>query len=235
MSGLKWRAAGFAALMLFAVGLAACGDSEPDQRKAFIGFLQTRILDKPGVHIPRPTDGDIKSFGPYAAHYAIIVNFVNNADLSAMNKKLNDSLPKLASAQDLIDRRAEIRAAGEGMGAVFKEGDIKLAETIKARDALIQPDDLKAVYDAAFDKVIVKPMQGFHETIPIAQEIVTAAANLGDYLYAHRDKVKIVGTVPQAADAKTQAEMNALASALNANGPRLNDAQRRLRVILQGS
>jgi hypothetical protein len=232
---IKRRVVVFAALTLFAFGLAACGDSEPDQRKAFIGFLQTRILDKPGVHIPQPTDDEIKSFGPYAAHYAVIVNFVNNVDLSAMNKKLNDSLPKLTSAQDLIDRRVEIRAAGQRMGEVFKEGDVKLAATIKERDALKQPDDLKAVYDAAFDKVIVKPTQVFRETMPIAQEIVTAAANFGDYMYAHRDKVKIVGKVPHATDAKTQAEVNALATALNANGTRLNDAQQRLRIILQGS
>jgi hypothetical protein len=64
---------------------------------------------------------------------------------------------------------------------------------------------------------------------------VTAAANFGDYMYAHRDKVKIVGTSVQASDPKTQAEVNALAAALNSNAPRMNDAQRRLRIVLQGT
>ena len=36
--------------------LAGCGDDEPKQRKAFIEFLQTRIVDKPGVHVPRLND-----------------------------------------------------------------------------------------------------------------------------------------------------------------------------------
>ena len=51
-----------------------------------------------------------------------------------------------------------------------------------AHEASKQPDDLKTVYDKAFAKIIAEPMQGFHDTVPIALEIVTAAANLGDYL-----------------------------------------------------
>ena len=42
-----------AAVLVAAFGIAAC-DSEPAQRKAFIEFLQTRIVGKPGVHVPKP-------------------------------------------------------------------------------------------------------------------------------------------------------------------------------------
>jgi Protein of unknown function (DUF3053) len=235
MTVINCRAAGIAALFLLAVGLAACGDSEPDQRKAFIGFLQTRIIDKFGVHIARPTGEEKKSFGPYAAHYAVILDFFEDIDLVAKSEKINDALPKLHSAQDLIDRRAEVRLAADRMGEGLKEIDVKLAAIQKARDALKQPDDLKAVYDAAFDKIITKPVQGFHETTPLAQQIAVAAANFGDYMAAHRDTVKIVGTSPQATDRKTQIEVNALANALNSLGPRMNDAQRRMRIMLYGS
>ena len=40
-------------LMMFA--LSGCGDKEPAQRKAFIDFLQTRILDKPVLAVPQLT------------------------------------------------------------------------------------------------------------------------------------------------------------------------------------
>ncbi|MBV8429259.1 MAG: DUF3053 family protein, partial [Hyphomicrobiales bacterium] len=30
-------------------------------------FLQTRILDKPGVHVPKPSEEETKSFGDYEA------------------------------------------------------------------------------------------------------------------------------------------------------------------------
>ena len=52
--------------------LAGCGGNEGQQRAAFTEFLQTRILDKPGVHLPRLSDEDKAHFGPYADHYAII-------------------------------------------------------------------------------------------------------------------------------------------------------------------
>ena len=101
--------------------------------------------------------------------------------------------------------------------------------------ALKQPDDLKTVYDAAFDKVIGAPLRGFHESTPIAQSIATAAANLGDYVASHGDGVKIVGTSLQAKEKRTQAEVDTLVNALNSNASRFNEAQRKLRIILQGS
>jgi len=229
--------AGLAALALVAcsITLAACGDSEPEQRKAFMAFLQTRIVDRPGVHVPIANDEDIKAFGPYIAHYKVITDFVGDSKLTAMNKTMNDALPALRSFQDLIDKRAEVKVGGERLREAIKAADTRLAETEKARAALKQPDDLKKVYDAAFDKVITKPMQGFRETTPIALDIIDAAVKLADYMVAHRDTVKIVGTSPQATDRKTQEEVNALANALNANAPRMNEAQRRLRILLQGS
>jgi Protein of unknown function (DUF3053) len=162
------------------------------------------------------------------------LGFIDDIDLVAKSKKIDDKLPKMRSAQDLIDKRAEVRLAAEHIGESMKEMDLKFAATIKARDALKQPDDLKTVYDTAFDKIVTKPVQGFREATPLAQQIAVAAANFGDYMAAHRDTVKIVGTSPQATDRKTQIEVNALATALNSLAPRMNDAQRRMRVLLYG-
>ena len=41
--------------LAFGFLLAACGNKEAEQRTAFIGFLQTRVLDKPGLRVPTPT------------------------------------------------------------------------------------------------------------------------------------------------------------------------------------
>jgi Protein of unknown function (DUF3053) len=62
------------ALVGFALSLAGCGE-EAAQRKAFIQFLQTRIIDKPGLHIPIMSDQDITNFGPYADQYRIMNGF----------------------------------------------------------------------------------------------------------------------------------------------------------------
>jgi hypothetical protein len=74
MSGGTFLAARAAAVLLIAFGLAAC-DSEPTHRKAFIEFLQTRIVDKPGVHVPKPNAEQSAAFGPYAKHYEVITEF----------------------------------------------------------------------------------------------------------------------------------------------------------------
>ena len=236
MNAFNRRGVALAALALLAgsLVLAACGDNEPEQRKAFMTFLQTRIIDRPGVHVPVANDEDIKSFGPSAAHYKVITDFVGDISLMAMNKTMNDALPQLRSFKDLIDKRAEVRLGGERLRETIKAADAKLAETEKAHAALKPPDDLKKVYDTAFDRVITKPMESFHETTPIALDIIAAAVKLADYMVAHSDTVKIVGTSPQASDRKTQDEVNALAVALNANAPRMNEAQRRLRIVLEG-
>ena len=45
----------FALALALPLLLAACGDKEPEQRAAFTQFLQTRIIDKPGVRVPQLT------------------------------------------------------------------------------------------------------------------------------------------------------------------------------------
>ena len=72
------RAAVFALLGLV---LAGCND-EPAERKAFITFLQTRIIDKPGLHVPHLTPEEEKSFGDYAKQYAVITDFNDGLDKS---------------------------------------------------------------------------------------------------------------------------------------------------------
>ena len=63
-----------AALIALAAPLAACGDGEAEQRKAFIGFLQD-INGRSGVHFLVPTAADEKAFGPYLQQYAIIMDY----------------------------------------------------------------------------------------------------------------------------------------------------------------
>jgi len=60
--------------ILFAATLAgfSWSNSEADQRKAFIAFLQD-INNRPGIHFLVPTPNDEKALGPYLQHYAIIL------------------------------------------------------------------------------------------------------------------------------------------------------------------
>ena len=103
--------------------LAACGDKEPEQRAAFTQFLQTRIVDKPGVRVPKLTEEEKKSFGDYAAQYAVITDF--NAAMDASVKPMGNLMQKGAvrSLNDVIARRDDIKTVqtalkdmGEALG-----------------------------------------------------------------------------------------------------------------------
>jgi hypothetical protein len=62
--GLNRRAFALTGTLVLALATAGCFDNEPQQRRAFIAFLQTRIIDKPGLHIPIMSDHDVADFGP---------------------------------------------------------------------------------------------------------------------------------------------------------------------------
>jgi Protein of unknown function (DUF3053) len=230
---LSRRAVAFVALIAVAGGLAACGGSEEEQRKAFIQFLQTRIVDKPGIAIPQPTAEEKIAFGRYAADYDVILNFANSADPATAYRKFNYSLPRMDTASNMLARRAENRLAGRRIRAVLKNCYDRAAEAQEARAGLKLPDDLKSVYNAAFEKVITTPVEGLKKIAPIAQKLAKAAADLGDYLYIHPDKVLANGNNFQIADTATHDSLVALTDELNANRKLFFAEQARLQPIFQ--
>ena len=103
---------------LIASTLAAC-DNEETQRNTFTTFLQTRILDKKGLHVPTLTEDEKKSFGVYADHYAVIANFHGEMDSTIkgpMMKAVRSGM--ITSVSDLVTRRKDL--------AVIREGVIKM-------------------------------------------------------------------------------------------------------------
>jgi len=109
-----------------------------------------------------------------------------------------------------------------------------LADAEAKRAALKQPDDLKPIYAAAFERSVSAPAQAFLATIPVAIDQLTAALAVADYLESHRAAVKVNGSNIQTADNKTRAEVTQLLTAMNAQNQRFKDAQERMRVVTQG-
>ncbi len=104
------------ALVILVLILPGCGDDEPTQRKAFIEFLQTRIIDKPGLHVPKLTEEETKKFGDYAKQYAIIADFNERLDQSVaepMQKAMQNG--SIRSLGDVAARHADFVAVRDGM------------------------------------------------------------------------------------------------------------------------
>jgi DUF3053 family protein len=158
------RAARGAMCIVFAATLAgfSWGNSEADQRKAFIAFLQD-INNRPGIHFLVPTANDEKAFGPYLQHYAIILDF--DKDMKApMDGFLAQAIklgfgpnPSPRTIEQMATASADLTAAKDAINKMEQVIETRLAKVNADRPALKQPDDLKAVYDKTFDKLVIAP------------------------------------------------------------------------------
>jgi hypothetical protein len=214
--------------------LTACGSSEPDQRAAFKQFLQTRIIDKPGVHVPKLTPDESKSFGDYTQHYAVITDF--NSGMDASTKPLNGFVQKGAfrSLGDVIERRDDLKTVQAGVNDLVVQLKQTLAKADAAHAQLKQPDDLKAVYDSAYDRTVSVPANTLLTVMPQVNGTFESGLKVADYVDAHKAQIQINGSVVQVTDPKVQAELNTLLQDLNAKAKVVQEAQTRMQAVLLG-
>jgi hypothetical protein len=216
------------------LALAACGSSEPDQRAAFKQFLQARIVDKPGVHVPKLTPDESKSFGEYATHYAVITDFNNGMDTSV--KPLGSLVQKstVRSLGDVVSRRDDLKAVQSGLNDMAAQLKAQQAKADSAHAQLKQPEDLKAVYDSAYDRTVSVPANTFLSVVPQINGALDSSLKVADYLDAHKAQIEINGPVVKVKDAKVQAELNALLQDLNAQAQTVQKAQARMQSMMLG-
>ena len=102
------------------------------------------------------------------------------------------------------------------------------------RAALKQPDDLKRVYDAAFDKLVTAPVQAMIASDKALLVVLDSSDKIAGYASEHRTKLTISGSQIRAADARTQAEFNALILAHQDAQKRFQEAQRNGDRVVNG-
>jgi hypothetical protein len=235
---IRSRAAVIAALIVLAAPLFACGDGEAEQRKAFISFLQD-INGRSGVHFLVPTAADEKAFGPYLQHYAIIMDYDNEMkapmdDFAAQIMKLGygpastaRTIEQMAATpQDLVVAKNAVDKMEQGM-------EMRLAKVNADRGALKQPDDLKAIYDKTFDKLVTAPTLAMENSAKTLETGLDASIKLADYINSHRGRLVVSGMQIQAKDQRTLDEVRPLLDAHQEAGARFVAAQREGQRILQ--
>ncbi|MET3495141.1 DUF3053 domain-containing protein [Variovorax boronicumulans] len=222
--------------LAFSLMLAACGNKEAEQRTAFIAFLQTRVLDKPGLRVPKPTEEEKASFGDYAAHYAVIADF-NEGMNKSVSQPMGEVVAKgaLRSIGDLATRRDDLKAAKEGLAGLRTALDQQLSKADAARAQLKQPEDLKQVYDKAYEKTVSAPAATFKEVFPALATTFDGALAVGDYLQKNKSKIQISGSSVTVTDPAVQAELNKMLQDLNSQSAAINAAQRKMQAMVRGS
>jgi hypothetical protein len=229
------RTAVLAALIAIAVGVAGCFGQEPAQRQAFIAFLQKRIIDKPGLHIPIMSDQDVANFGPYADQYRIMNGFhhrLNAAISGDLARAVQIGNPH--SLEDLVVHRGFISVMNKSMTKMKGEVDAALSETDAAHAALKQPADLKAVYDAAYDHMVTKPGNVFRELIPMMLSGLQKIEELAAFLDDHRNVVEYRGGIPTSRDASLRQQLAELIQGAVKASEISELIKRKLRAMAEG-
>ncbi|WP_024673238.1 DUF3053 domain-containing protein [Pseudomonas syringae] len=214
--------------------LAGCGDKEPEQRAAFTQFLQTRIIDKPGLHVPKLTEDEKKAFGDYTSHYAVISDF--GAGMDTAVQPLSSLMQKgsFHSVSDVVQRRGDLAAVQTGLDKVGEELTVEQGKADAAHAKLKQPDDLKVVYDKAYDRTVSVPANTFREVLPQIKGTFSTGLKVADYIEAHKSQIDIAGSAITVKDPVVQTELNKLLQELNDQGKNAQQAQGRLQSLMTG-
>lgn len=226
-------------VLAVALATAACGDSEADQRKAFIKFLDD-INQRTGVHFLMPGDADRAAFGDYMHHYTIILDF--NKDMKVIGAEYQDAMRKAGvgpgvqaqTLEQMVARRPMFPAMKAATNKTIDGFQSRLARANAERAALKQPDDLKAVYAAAFDKLVTRPVEAMIASDRALLAVLDSSEKIAGYADEHRAKLSIKGSQIRAADTRTQAEFNALIKAHQDAQKVFQEAQRNGDRVVNG-
>jgi hypothetical protein len=227
---------GLVALVAFAAApLAACGDKEADQAKAFAELLQSRVLDQPGVHIPILSDEEREKIGHYADDLAILKGF--NDDLGATAEKFGKAmhpapsniapldLPKYRS--DLVAARDFFPKAAAGVGGALAKAEGKRAN-------LRQPDAVKVKFDAAFEQLVSRPAKCLGDIVPLATPAIESEIAVADFIDAHKADLKVVGGKLASSKADLRKQLEALYANYMERFAKAQAARRELELAVEG-
>lgn len=226
-----------ALLSLLAAGAAlqGCGPNEQAQAAELQRWLQARVLDRQGLAVPRPTPEERSAFGRFAADYDVILAFHDRMNESVTGK-LGEVIRRgsFNRAQDFMDRKGDIAAAREGMRRMSEAMDGALKEAIDRKNALKQPDALKAVYDQAFDRIVTNPASVVREVFPVADSIFAQGLEFADFLTANKADFKFNGPIVETSKQNLLTDFNRRAQGLAQSGNGLLEAQRKMQALMRG-
>lgn len=214
------------AAVFLALLLTACGDKEPEQRKAFIDFLQNTVM-RSGEHLPALSEDQKQKFGNYVSDYAIIYGFsqqVNKAVDDGL-KPVVDQLTAIRVPQDYLTRRDALRQASGSLNVLGQQIQSAKTQADSSKAALKQPDDLKQVYDTVYNKVVTQPANSLTPLLPALQSLSQDVLQAGDYLQQQGAAVTFNNNGVQFSTRDQVAQYNTIMSNLAAKAPALSQAQ----------
>ena len=199
--------------------LAACGDSEPEQRKAFIDIIQKNVLDQRGGRLVFMNEAEKKAVGPYGAHFDFLIEAVQadeKFDLDGKTNTINKLTDALLRTEDAEKRRDILIEVDNLKNGVRKDLEGLIVELTAKKAALKQPDDLKVVFDKAYDKFVTAPADVALKIFNASDVFMKAVRDINDYVIANPKKVKYQGADILILDDSAEGAVNKLLEAQTA-------------------
>ena len=189
------HAAALCLLLAFSLlALGGCSDNEPENRRAFIAFLNEKVLPQKGVSLPELAGKQKKALGTYEKHYELLTDFQKN-----LAKEAGKNATELLALTEF--ENLEALAKGErSLKNAAKEADklqkfvLSLKEKAdKNKAGLSLPEDLAPVYNAAYDKVVALPADASARAFDAVHSVFAAILDLLDFINAHSRDMEIDG------------------------------------------
>jgi hypothetical protein len=214
------------AALLIVMQLTGCGDKEGEQRKAFSDFLQNTVM-RSGEHLPALSEDQKQRFGNYTNDYAIIYNFSQQVN-KAVDQGLRpvvDELSAIRVPQDYLTHRDTLRQTSGTLNMLAQQIQNAKNQADSSKAALKQPDDLKAVYDRIYAKVVTQPAASLMPLMPALQSLSQDVVQAGDFLQQQGARVSFNDNGVQFPTSQQASQYNTLMSNVAAKAQALTQAQ----------
>ncbi len=221
----RWLAPVVALLVVFQ--LTACGDKEPEQRKAFIDYLQNTVM-RSGQNLPTLSEDQRQKFGPYANDYTIIFNFSRQLKQS-INEGLAPAVNTIAQIhvpQDYLQQKGALQQAAGALNSVTQQIQTAKATADTVQAGLKLPDDLKAVYNQVYAQDVTQPANALLPVVPALAGFTQDIAAVGDFLSQQGTQVAFANGAVQLPTQQQVSQYNALMTGLLGKQQALVDAQK---------
>jgi Protein of unknown function (DUF3053) len=211
--------------------------SESNDAKALADFLKARIIDQPGVKFARPSAAEARSFGRFAADYAVIPQFHDElaAQFTEPFQKAVASARNFLAMDKLVKHRLDLATVRVSLDPITLALDAAVTKATTARAALNHPEPLKATFAAAYDKSVVQPITALREVLPVARSTFDAGLRLAGHMVSNEKFIKIKGVQIEVSNPDVLRQLNGLIAALQQQSTRLTEAERKLQAVNAGS
>lgn len=179
-------------ILVTGLHLSGCSDPEPRQREAFIVFLQTEIINKSRVNLPPLTSQKQEEIGSYLQYYQLLTSF--NQQLKIVFTPLEQSIRAIQpmnTVSQLIDQQQQINDVLANIKMTQQAMDKVIISSKEAYDALVLPEEVKKVFDDAFNKVVINEVEMAKQVLPLMTNVYTSMQRVIDFVELKGNKLSI--------------------------------------------